>query len=196
MSHLSNNRSTSGRILLALLAAAMTAPLAGCLASQGPQFGILGMPIPVSPYLQTKMEDEHYDRERYNRVPILGPLTAGGPRAAMDVPTDDEVMRAFFRAHPLKSGVPFLYDVGRNDVRIVKEKLGDYIDPPRFIPLVGPAQLHHAHYKCSIYYSEIVRVGWPVPHSLVDDESMEVIYIDHNHFHLVGNPDAGDNSPY
>jgi hypothetical protein len=142
------------------------------------------------------MEDEHYEQERYNRVPILGPLTAGGPRAAMDVPTDDEVIRAFFRAHPLKSGVPFLYDVGRNDVRIVKEKLGDYIDPPRFIPLVGPAQLHHAHYKCSIYYNEIVRVGWPVPHSLVDEESMEVIYIDHNHFHLVGNPDAGDNSPY
>ena len=45
----------------------MTVPLAGCLASQGPQFGILGVPIPVSPYLQTKMEDEHYDRERYDR---------------------------------------------------------------------------------------------------------------------------------
>jgi hypothetical protein len=86
--------------------------------------------------------------------------------------------------------------VSRNDVRIIKEKLGDYIDPPRFIPLVGPAQLHHAHYKCTIYYNQIVRVGWPVPHSLIDDESIEVIYIDHNHFHLVGNPDAGDNSPY
>ena len=196
MSHLKIKQSKYQRVLLALLAAVVILPLSGCLATYGPQFGLLGVPIPVSPYLQNKMEDEHYQRERYDRVPILGPLTAGGPRTAMDVPSDDEVMRAFFKAHPLKSGVPFLYDVSRNDVRIVKEKLGDYIDPPRFIPLVGPAQLHHAHYKCSIYYNEIVRVGWPVPHSLVDEEAIEVIYIDHNHFHLVGNPDAGENSPY
>jgi hypothetical protein len=196
MSHVEKKRTTSSRVLLALLSAAVVLPLGGCLASQGPQLGILGVPIPISPYLQTKKEDEHYQHERYERVPILGPLTAGGPRAALDAPSDDEVMRAFYKAHPLNSGVPFFYDLGRSDVRIVKEKLGDYIDEPRFIPLVGPAQLHHAHYKCTIYYTEIVRVGWPVPHSLVDEEAVEVIYIDHNHFHIVGNPDGGDNSPY
>jgi hypothetical protein len=196
MSHRPIRRRTTTRLLLTLLAAAVSLPFSGCLATQGPQLGILSVPIPVSPYLQTKKEDEHYEQERYKRVPILGPLTAGGPRTGMDPPSDDEVMRAFYQAHPLKSGMPFFYDVGRNDVRIVKEKIGDYVDPPRFVPLIGPAQLHHVHYKVTVYYQEIVRVGWPVPHTLVDDEAQEVLYIDHNHFHMVGNPDTGKNSPY
>jgi hypothetical protein len=72
----------------------------------------------------------------------------------------------------------------------VKEKIADYIDPPRFVPLIGPAQLHHAHYKCTIYFTEVTRVGWPVPHTLNDEEAVEVVYIDHNHFHMVGNVDA------
>ena len=56
---------------------------------------------------------------------------------------------------------------------------------------IGPVQLHHAHYKCTIYYTEITRVGWPVPHTLVDEDSQEVIYIDHNHFHMVGPVNTG-----
>ena len=36
----------------------------------------------------------------------------------------------------------------------------------------------------------------PMPHTLRDEEAMEVIYIDHNHFHMVGNPDPGIGSPY
>ena len=81
-------------------------------------------------------------------------------------------------------------------VRIVKEKIADYIDPPRVYPLIGPAQLHHAHYKCTIYYTEITRVGWPVPYTYTDEDAVEVIYIDHNHFHMVGDPDFGCNSNY
>ena len=114
----------------------------------------------------------------------------------MCIRDSDEVMRAFLKAHPLNSGIPFLYDVQRNDVRIVKEKIADYIDPPRFYPLIGPAQLHHAHYKCTVYYSEVIYVGWPIPHSLVDEESVEVLYIDHNHLHMVGNVDGGNDTPY
>jgi hypothetical protein len=64
-----------------------------------------------------------------------------------------------------------------------------YIDPPRFYPLIGPAQLHHAHYKCTVYCSERTIVGYPVPHTLDDREVIEVIYIDHNHFHMVGDVD-------
>ena len=74
---------------------------------------------------------------------------------------------------------------------IVKEKIADYVDPPRVVPLIGPVQLHHAHYKCTVFYSEAVRVGWPVPHTLRDEDSQECIYIDHNHFHMVGNVDTG-----
>jgi hypothetical protein len=100
-------------------------------------------------------------------------------------------MRALEKAVPIEGGLPLLHEVQRNNVRIVKEKIADYVDPPRHIPLIGPAQLHHAHYKCTIYYTEVVRVGWPVPHTLVDEDEREVIYIDHNHFHMVGNVDTG-----
>ena len=54
---------------------------------------------------------------------------------------------------------------------LVKEKIADYVDPPRVMPLVGPVQLHHAHYKCTVYYTELVRVGWPVPHTLEDEDA-------------------------
>lgn len=169
----------------------------GCIGiTEGPNLGGLAIPIPVSPYFQDKKEVDHWWHERYARAPILGPLTAGGPTAALDPPSDDEVMLAFERASPVSGGLPFLHEVQRNDVRIVKEKIADYIDPPRVYPLIGPAQLHHAHYKCTIFYSEKVRVGWPVPHTLVDEDAVEVIYIDHNHLHMVGNVDTGPGTHY
>ena len=105
-------------------------------------------------------------------------------------------MRALERARPVEGGVPLLYEKQRNNVRIVKEKIADYVDPPRFVPTIGPAQLHHAHYKCTIYFTEITHVGWPVPHTLEDEDTQEVIYIDHNHFHMVGNVDPGPNANF
>lgn len=167
---------------------------AGCIRpTLGP---MLPIPIPVSPYFQDKKEAEAWEHERYARVPILGPITAGGPAVALDPPSDDEVMVALEKARPVKGGIPFLYEVQRNNVRIVKEKIADYVDPPRFVPMIGPAQLHHAHYKCTIYFQEATWVGWPIPYSHRDEDSVEVIYIDHNHFHMVGNVDPGVSSPY
>jgi hypothetical protein len=161
---------------------------------QGPQLGFVAFPIPVSPYFMDRKEDEFWMKERYDRVPILGPITSGGPAVALDEPSDDEVMRALERAQPLEGGLPYLEEKQRNNVRIVKEKCADYVDPPRVYPLIGPAQLHHAHYKCTIYYTEVTRVGWPLPHTLTDEDAQEVIYIDHNHMHMVGNvdQDCGD----
>lgn len=178
--------------LLSTLMAATSLCSTGCIGiTNGINMGVLGVPIPVSPYFQKKKEDEFWNHERYERVPILGPLTAGGPAIALDPPSDDEVMRAFEKANPIQGGLPFLHERSRNNVRIVKEKIADYVDPPRVVPLIGPAQLHHAHYKCTVYYSETTRVGWPVPHTLVDEDSQEVLYIDHNHFHMVGNVNTG-----
>ena len=169
----------------------------GCIGiTRGPNIGPFAIPVPVSPYFQDRKEDQFWEKERYERVPILGPITAGGPVVALDPPSDDEVMRALEHARPIEGGLPFLHEIQRSNVKIVKEKIADYIDPPRFVPLIGPAQLHHAHYKCSIYFTEKTRVGWPVPHTLTDEESIEVIYIDHNHFHMVGNVDPGAGSPY
>ena len=69
-------------------------------------------------------------------------------------------------------------------------------DPFALRALLGPVQLHHAHYKCTVYYSEITRVGWPVPYTTVDEDAQEVLYIDHNHFHMVGNVSGGPGSNY
>ena len=41
------------------------------------------------------------------------------------------------------------------------------------------------------YYEDVRRIGWPVPHTIRDYEAEEVIYIDHNHLHMVGNVDTG-----
>ncbi len=168
---------------LALLAVSTT----GCYGiTSGYNIGFLQWPLPVSPYYQHKQEEKFWLKERYERVPILGPTTSGGPVVALDPPSDDEIMHALEKADPVEGGVPLLWEKQRNNVRIIKEKIADYVDPPRFYPLLGPAQLHHAHYKCTIYFEERTIVGYPVPYTMDDQESIEVVYIDHNHFHMVG----------
>ncbi len=190
---MSNKITATGCLLAAMIALGST----GCInPAQGPSLGPLAIPIPVSPHFQDHMEDKAWEHERYDRVPILGPVTAGGPVKALDPPSDDEVMRALEHARTVEGGIPFLYEKQRNNVRIIKHKIADYIDPPRFVPLVGPAQLHHAHYKCTIFFEEVTRVGWPIPHEIRNEDAREVIYVDHNHFHIVGNVTGGTGSDY
>ena len=180
---------------LAVLAGSMTQ--VGCVGlTSGINLGPLGIPVPVSPYFQDEEEYQFHVHERYARVPIMGPLTTGATIRALDVPSDDEVVRALERANPVRGGIPLLHEKQRNNVRIVKEKIADYIDPPRFIPLIGFAQLHHAHYRCTVFYEERTINGWPVPYTLEDNEAMEVLYIDHNHFHMMGNHEFGQASLY
>jgi hypothetical protein len=177
-------------VLIALSAISLMSGT-GCsynLIFSGPEFGPATFPVPVSPYFQDRKEGRFWEHERYERVPVLGPITAGGPAVALDPPSADEIMRALPR---VSGGIPFLYEQSRNNVRIIVEPMCDYVDPPRVYPLIGPAQLHHAHYKCTIYYTGTTRHGWPVPHTLTDEDSAQVIYIDHNHFHMVGNVDGG-----
>ncbi len=182
---------------LATLIACSSLASTGCVGlSGGPALGVFGIPIPVTPYLQDKQEDKFWNQERYKTVPVLGPLSHGGPAVALDPPSDDEVMRALERARPIEGGLPLLHEVQRNNVRIVKQKIADYVDPPRFIPTIGPAQLHHAHYKCTIYFSEVTHVGWPIPYTNADEDAVEVIYIDHNHFHMCGNVDPGSDTQF
>jgi hypothetical protein len=180
-------------VSLALVVAVVSATQSGCfwLTSQGPNLGPLAFPIPVPVYIQKQKEDQFWNYERYERSPVLGPIPPGGPCEALDEPSDDEVMRALEKARPVQGNWPFLYEIQRNHVRISKCKIADYMDPPRHYPLAGPAQLHHAHYKCTIYFQEVKRIGWPVPHTLVDEDCQEVVYIDHDHMHMVGDVDTG-----
>ena len=183
--------------MLGLLVTVTALTSTGCIGiSSGPTLGIFGIPIPVSPYVQKHKEDVAYVKERYSRVPILPPLTAGAPAVALDPPSDDEVMRAFEKARPHEGGIPLLHEVQRNNIRIITEKIADYVDPVRIIPHIGPVQLHHAHYKCTIFFSERTLVGWPIPHQIDNEDAVEVVYIDHNHFHMVGNIDPGPGSNY
>ncbi|NLE38009.1 MAG: hypothetical protein GX621_08295 [Pirellulaceae bacterium] len=155
-----------------------------------------GPPIPVPAYLQQELEDKAYEHERYERVPIMGPITSGGEARALDPPSEDQIMRAVEKVHKTRGGIPFLHTTQRDRVRIVVEPIADYVDPPRVYPLIGPAQLHHCHYKCIVYYTNTTRVGWPIPHTITDEDAQEVIYIDHNHLHMVGNVDGGPGAPF
>jgi hypothetical protein len=177
---------------VSLLLAALSLSSTGCVGiKMGYNLGPFAWPIPVSPYFQKMQEDKFWNHERYERAPILGPIIPGGPMVALDPPSDDEVIRAWEKANPAQGGYPFLHERQRNNVRIIKDKIADYVDPPRVVPLIGPVQLHHAHYKCTIYYSEHTRVGWPVPYTATDEDAQEVVYIDHNHFHMVGPVNTG-----
>ena len=135
--------------------------------------------IPVTPYMRQMVEDEYYEDERYDDVPILDPVEGeNAPLFCMDPPSADEIMRTL--PDTTSGGVAFLAETNRNNVRMVAENIVDRLDECRFIPLVGPARLHHCHYKCTIYFTETKRSYWPVPftHS---DQRQEVVYIDHDH---------------
>ena len=189
-----SKRATS--TLIGVLGLLALASATGCSTVAGPNFGMLNFPIPVSPYFQKEAEDHYWNHRRYDRMPILGPITPGSPEVGLDPPSDDEVMRALEKANPVQGGLPFLHEIQRNNVRIVVEPIADYLDPPRVYPLVGPAQLHHCHYKCTVYYTEVTRVGWPIPYTNTAEDAQEVLYIDHDHLHMVGNVDPGPGSNY
>jgi len=170
----------------------------GCfwIAQMGPNLGAFSIPTPVSPYFQDAQEQRFWVHEKYKKSPILGPIAPGAPCVAVDTPSDDEVMQSLERVRPVRGGIPLLWERERNNVRIVKDKIADYIDPPRVYPLVGPAQQHHAHYKCTVYFTEVTRVGWPLPYTTSVDDAQEVVYIDHNHLHMVGNVNTGASANY
>ena len=74
-----------------VLALLLLVSATGCNTTYGPavDLGILSYPIPVSPFFQDQLEDKFWEHERYERVPILGPITAGGPAVALDPPSED-----------------------------------------------------------------------------------------------------------
>lgn len=141
-------------------------------------------PVPIQPWVTERMEDKFLHKNDF-RTPILPPLRQGfPPPICEDPPSDREVLRAMPR---VTRGVPYVREEFRDDIQIIKERIVDKIDPPRFFPLVGPAQLHHCHWKCTIYYTETLQSDYPFPVKLKKPR-IEVIYIDKDHLHqFVGN---------
>lgn len=135
--------------------------------------------IPVTPYFSQQIEDTYHEEERYAGVPVLDPVEGeNAPLFCLDPPLPDEVIRAL--PDSTSGGVAFFAETSRNNVRMVVEPIVDRLDECRFFPLVGPARLHHCHYKCTVRYEETKRSYWPVPFTTTDNVE-EVVYVDHDH---------------
>jgi hypothetical protein len=165
-----------------LRASVLLAPLMaiGCY----PPAIMLAIMAPTQPWVTERMEDKFQHKNDY-RTPIMPPIRDGFPAPICeDPPSEQEVLRAMPR---VTRGVPYFFEEFRDDIQIVSERLVDKIDPPRFFPLVGPAQLHHCHWKCTIYYKETKQSSYPFPAKIVKNR-IEVVYIDKDHLHLFVGP--------
>jgi RNA polymerase sigma factor (sigma-70 family) len=67
--------------------------------------------------------------------------------------------------------------------KVVIEKIGDRADACKLYPLVGPCQLVHRHFKCTLYYEE--RRGNDLEHGA------QVVYIDKDHLRRCTEPSHG-----
>lgn len=114
-------------------------------------------------------------------TPIMPPVPKAGPVPTCVPPTDREVLQAL---HPKRRGVPFVHEHHRDHIHIVKERIVDKVDPARKFPIVGKAQLHHCHWKCTVFSTETIQSGGPFPVKLTR-KRVEVVYIDKDFLHQV-----------
>ena len=141
-------------------------------------------PVPVSPALQQEIEDL-MERWEKDGVPILGPIKGEyAPIFCMDPPTEKDVYETL---PPMRHLVPYIIEQQRNNVRFSIEKLVDQIDECRFYPLAGPCQLHHCHFKATVWWDQTVTAGWPIPWTHTEHKQ-EVVYLDKDHLHRCGEP--------
>lgn len=124
------------------------------------------------------------ENEAGQKVSILPPLNEK-PDCLPAPPSDEEVLTLLDKVNPVESLVPGLETTYRTVKGIEKQLISDFVDPPRTLPLVGPVQIHHFHYKCTVHFTETTRVGWPIPHTIKNGDCVEVLYIDKDHFHRI-----------
>jgi hypothetical protein len=102
------------------------------------------------------------------------PLKSVRDLAHLDPPSEAEVLRAL-QQRP--RNIPTILEVFRDDIQVVTERLARQVDRPRFFPLVGEAELHHCHWKCTVYSNETVESSYPYP-LRTKRPRVEVVYID------------------
>jgi len=141
---------------------------------------------PCPPWISTELT-----RRMFRRV-LMPPIREGFPPPGCEAPPDEATV---LRVMPhLPTGIPGLYEEFRYDIEVITEKIVDRVDPPRFFPLVGAAQLHHCHWKCSVYYTETVELSYPFPAHLKTPH-VQVIYIDTDHLHRCDTTDEKTKAP-
>jgi hypothetical protein len=138
----------------------------------------LATPIPMQPWVGDRIEERLVNRHDF-KAPILPPIPPGFRPYCEDPPDQQEILRVMPR---VTRGVPYIYEEFRDEIEFTVEKLVDHIDPPRFMPLVGPIQLHHCHWKCTVYFTETIESGYPFPFR-AKRRRAEVVYIDKDHLH-------------
>ena len=138
----------------------------------------------IQPWHATRVEQKlNYKNDQ--RTPVLPPVQDGfPPPLCEDPPTDLEVLRVL--KAPVR-GVPFVYEEFRDEIVVQSTRIVDKIDPPRFFPLVGWAQLHHCHWECAVYYNELIQSSYPWP-VYTRRPRVQVVYIDKDHLHLYVGP--------
>lgn len=173
------------RKLLLLAGSLITPMLSGCWGYFSPLSMGVATPIPVFPWVTERMEEKYCWKNDF-RTPVMPPIPVGAPAPLCEDPPDEAMV---LRAMPhVTRGIPYVYEEFRDDIQVVSERLVDRIDPPRFFPLVGPAQLHHCHWKCTVYYTETFESGYPFPFRCRKPR-IEVVYIDKDHLHVYNCPD-------
>ncbi|MGL4465365.1 MAG: hypothetical protein ACRC1K_24710 [Planctomycetia bacterium] len=145
-------------------------------------------PVPVPQLIGDNIQD--WKTKVYNEVPIMPPVRDYAPVLCLDPPAEYDVIREMKKpSHP--GNIPYLRETHYNNMQIVVEKLVDSIDECRFYPLLGPAQLHHCHYKVTIYFDRIRHSMYPFSWE-VTDKDVEVLYIDKDHLHICTSPEMED----
>jgi hypothetical protein len=172
-----------------LLLAAVLAPLGatGCDPLTGVHVLVhpfsmgIATPVPVYPWVTENLERKYQWNKLDYRAVVMPPIREGFPPPTCEDPPDEAaVLRAL---QDVIRGIPYVIEEFRDDVEVINEKIVDRIDPPRFYPLIGPAQLHHCHWKCTVYYTETVESQYPFP-VRIKRPRVRVVYIDKDHLHL------------
>ncbi len=134
---------------------------------------------------QSQRLEEDLALEEYDRVPVFDRVVGEiEPPPCADPPTEAEVYRALPR---FRHGVPFIYEVHRNNVQIVVEPYAQEVGTCKVYPLVGVCKLVTCIYKCTIYFDESYFSDFPIPFNHVDNR-VEVIYIDKSYLERCAGP--------
>jgi hypothetical protein len=111
-------------------------------------------------------------------TPILPPV-CDSETVRGEEPSEARILRAL----PQTVRVPGICEEARDNIQIVTERLVDKVDPPRFFPLVGPAQLHHCRWKCTVYYQDTIALHYPFTFRYARVCS-QVVFVDSDHLHI------------
>jgi hypothetical protein len=135
---------------------------------------------PAAPSVPEVAEEKYVHKNDF-RTPLVPPIKPGGPPPMCeDAPDEARILRAW--PH-LTRGIPPFFEEKRDNIQIVTELLVDKIDPPKHFPFIGKAQLHHCHWKISIYYDETIESNYPFPFRCTRPR-VQVIYMDLDHLHV------------